>query len=60
MRCTVCEKSHGFAYLYTISGFALNQLFPALIDGEIQEAVADMPFHICNDCLDSTHIFSPA
>jgi hypothetical protein len=58
MKCTVCEKSHGFAYLYTISGYALNQIFPTLIDFDVQEMVVELPFHVCNHCLDSKQVFS--
>ena len=58
MKCTVCGNSHGFVHLYTISGFALNQLFPVMIDWELQEMVADLPFHVCNCCLDAKQVFS--
>lgn len=56
MNCTVCGRSHGFHQLYTISGYALNQLFPSMVNSEFQEMVSEMPFHICTDCLFIVHV----
>jgi hypothetical protein len=55
VRCVICERSHGFHQLYTISGFALNQIFPSMIQEELQYMVEELPFHVCTECLGQVH-----